>query len=383
VSARIVQFGTSRFLQAHVDLFVHEAREDGQDAGPITVVKTTRSTERAGRVAAFAAGYPVIVRGIEDGHAVERRLMVTSVDAGLSAVDDWEALVAVFVGQAGFVVSNTGDSGYTIDPADRHLSLFGAAGAPQSFPAILLKLLWLRWRDGGAPFTILPCELIHRNGTALRGIITGLAREVGATAAFVDWLGACIWADTLVDRIVSAPIEPIGAVAEPYALWAIGAQPGLVLPWTHPAVVMTDDLEPYERLKLHILNLGHTVLAQSWLDDGAREGMTVRAMMAGEAGARMEALLRTEVVPGFAAKALGEQADAYLATTLDRFRNPHLDHLLCDIAQHHAQKIERRIEAFFAWTGNVTPQLAAIVERNRVSSDQDGTDRVTPATLRA
>ena len=30
MTGRIIQFGTSRFLQAHVDLFVHEAREAGQ-----------------------------------------------------------------------------------------------------------------------------------------------------------------------------------------------------------------------------------------------------------------------------------------------------------------------------------------------------------------
>ena len=41
MTRRIIQFGTSRFLQAHVDLFVHEARCSGEDIGPITVVKTT------------------------------------------------------------------------------------------------------------------------------------------------------------------------------------------------------------------------------------------------------------------------------------------------------------------------------------------------------
>jgi len=69
-----------------------------------------------------------------------------------------------------------------------------------------------------------------------------------------------IFADTLVDRIVSEPIEPIGAVAEPYALWAI-RNGGFGEPVRHPAVRMVDDLAPFERLKLHILNLGHTVLA--------------------------------------------------------------------------------------------------------------------------
>jgi tagaturonate reductase len=98
-SRRVVQFGTSRFLQAHADLFLHEAREAGQDVGPITVVQTSGASARAGRVAAFGApgGYPVIIRGIEAGAPVERRVTVTSIDRGLSAATDWDAVTALFV----------------------------------------------------------------------------------------------------------------------------------------------------------------------------------------------------------------------------------------------------------------------------------------------
>ena len=70
MSGRIIQFGTSRFLQAHVDLFVHEARQAGQAAGPITVVQSSGAADRAGRVAAFGQPYPVIIRGVQEGRAV-------------------------------------------------------------------------------------------------------------------------------------------------------------------------------------------------------------------------------------------------------------------------------------------------------------------------
>ncbi len=64
--------------------------------------------------------------------------------------------------------------------------------------------------------------------------------------------------NSLVDRIVSEPILPVGAIAEPYALWAIERQPGMVLPCEHDDIVVTDELAHYERLKLLMLNLGHT-----------------------------------------------------------------------------------------------------------------------------
>ena len=46
----ILQFGTSRFLQAHVDLFVSEALQRGEALGKITVVQTTSSPESRKRL---------------------------------------------------------------------------------------------------------------------------------------------------------------------------------------------------------------------------------------------------------------------------------------------------------------------------------------------
>lgn len=373
MSGRIIQFGTSRFLQAHVDLFVHEARAAGQDAGPVTVIQTTGSAERAGRVAAFGApgGYPVIIRGVEDGAPVDRTVTVTSIDRGLSAAAAWAEVVALVAGEAAYLVSNTGDTGYAVAEADRGPGLLDRA-PPASFPGKLTVLLHARWRAGGRPLTVLPCELVNRNGRVLQGLVLALAREAGLPEAFAAWLrDGVIWTDTLVDRIVSEPLEPVGAVAEPYALWAIERRPGLVLPCTHPCIVLADDLEPFERLKLHILNLGHTLLADLWRREGRPAGETVRAILADPAVARrLDAVYRDEVVPGFAAHGMEARARDYVAATLDRFRNPFLDHRLADIAQNHATKVERRIAAFLDWAAAAgaapsAPALRAVVAGNR------------------
>ncbi|RVU16877.1 mannitol dehydrogenase family protein [Methylobacterium oryzihabitans] len=370
MSRRIIQFGTSRFLQAHAALFVHEAREAGQDCGPITVVQTSGDASRAGRVAAFGApgGYPVIVRGIEDGAPVERRVMVGSIERGLSAAADWETLAALFA-QAAFVVSNTGDTGYAVAGSDRGPVLLDGR-VPASFPGKLTALLHRRWLAGGRALTVLPCELINRNGRVLQGLVLDLAAEAGAPEAFRAWLReGVIWTDTLVDRIVSEPLEPVGAVAEPYALWAIERRPGLVLPCEHPCIVLADDLQPFERLKLHILNLGHSFLAEIWQRESRFPAETVREILADPAvRPRLDALYRDEVVPGFAARGMGEAAGAYVAATMDRFLNPFLDHRLADIAQNHATKVARRVGPFLAWSREgrgapATPVLDALAAR--------------------
>ena len=69
MTRRIIQFGAGRFLQAHVDLFVHEARCSGEDIGPIAMVKTSPAPHRASRIFAFKRGvpYPVRILGVAAG----------------------------------------------------------------------------------------------------------------------------------------------------------------------------------------------------------------------------------------------------------------------------------------------------------------------------
>ncbi|MBU2326396.1 MAG: mannitol dehydrogenase family protein [Alphaproteobacteria bacterium] len=362
MSTPILQFGTSRFLQAHADLFVSEAMESGHAIGSITVVQTSGDPTRAGRIGAISApeGYPVIIRGLEGGTPVERALRVRSVTRSLSTAKDWDEVTRIFVEEARVVLSNTGDTGYALVDGD------GVNGVPRSFPMKLLALLHARFRGGGMPLTILPCELISRNGEVLQRLVVDLAGRHTPDEAFISWLTErVVWGNTLVDRIVSEPIEPAGAIAEPYAIWAIERQTGLILPCEHPCIKVVADLTPYERLKLHILNLGHTVLADRWMREARPEAECVKDILADTAiRAELQQIYRDEVVPGFRMHELGDEAEAYVETTLERFANPYLDHRLRDIAGHHPEKIVRRIIGFRDWCPGVPmPRLSAIADR--------------------
>jgi tagaturonate reductase len=341
----ILQFGTSRFLQAHVDLFIDEALQCGEALGRVAVVQTTGNPQSARRIAALPApgGYPVRIRGRREGQVIDVERRVTAVAAGLDAAADWPAVRALAV-TTQVIVSNTGDRGYELAGEDGP-GLLDAAVPPRSFPAKLLVLLHGRWRSGGAPVTLFPCELVARNGRVLRRVVTGLARAWRLDDAFAAWLGSgCIWIDSLVDRIVSEAIEPAGAVAEPYALWAVEAQPGMVLPCRHPRIVVTDRLEPYERRKLFLLNAAHTFLAERWLAGGRAADETVAQAMADPAlRGELEALWHDEILPVFDALGEAAMARAYVAEVRERFMNPFLAHRLADIAQNHHEKIRRRL----------------------------------------
>jgi tagaturonate reductase len=343
----ILQFGTSRFLQAHVDLFVSEALARGEALGGITVVQTTGSAASSARSAALATGqgYEVRIRGLKQGRPVESSQRCLAVRAALLAQRDWPALrEQVGSGGVRVIVSNTGDEGWRLD--DRDTAAMPDDQAPCSFPAKLLRLLAERWRRcPEAALSIFPCELVSRNGDALRALILELARQWGQPDDFLEYVATRVaWANSLVDRIVSEALEPVGAVAEPYALWAIERQPGLVLPCTHPAIVLTDDLRSFERLKLHLLNLGHTVLAEQWLRTEPGSARTVAQAMNDPAYREaLEAAWQDEVLPVFGVWGLAREAADYLPPLRDRLLNPTLAHRLADIAQNHAQKKTRRL----------------------------------------
>jgi tagaturonate reductase len=343
----ILQFGTSRFLQAHFDLFVDQGYAEGSGEGKIAVAQTTSSPDSARRLAFFDTGQPYTVRlrGLDGDKLVDQAVSVASIGRGVDANANWAEVARLFVDEARWIVSNTGDRGYELDDADAQ-----AAAVPRAFPAKLAKLLHARFRADRPPLTLFPCELIEDNGDKLRGLVLQLAQRWRFGADFERWLAEdCLWINSLVDRIVSEPLEPAGAAAEPYALWAVENRPGLVMPCVHADIVVTDDLARYVRLKLFILNLGHTWLAEGWAARGADPKVLTRELLADSAiRDDLEDLYEREVQPVFDELGLGPEAREYRASVMTRFRNPFLDHWLADIYRNHDAKKQRRFGGLIA-----------------------------------
>jgi tagaturonate reductase len=348
MSTPILQFGTSRFLLAHVALFVSEALARGEAIGGISVVQTTSSEASRARIEALSHGndYPVHIRGRDGGSVVDRVTECRAVRNAWSTDTDWATIRRAMVEDVRVVVSNTSDAGYQLDERDSADLLADDALVPRSFPAKLLVLLNARWRERPQHgVSIYPCELIERNGDTLREIVVGMARQWSLPMPFIEYLQEqCVWVNSLVDRIVSAPIKPVGAIAEPYALWAIERRTGMVLPCAHEQIVVTDELRRYAQLKLFFLNLGHTWLAEQWLSERRSPEETVlEAMSTPHVRAELETVWHDEVLPVFNAMGLQAEAHAYIDSVRERFLNPFLAHRIADIADNHRVKIQRRI----------------------------------------
>ncbi|MBP5980496.1 MAG: mannitol dehydrogenase [Halomonas sp.] len=373
--ASIVQFGTSRFLLGHVAAFASVALAEGNSREAVLVVQTSARSEGKAKAVALAQqdSYPLHIKGLHNGVPVEEQLSISSVAGCLVAQDDWEALERHFIQTARWVVSNTGDSGYDVT-GDTSL-----AAVPESFPGKLTKLLYARFKAGRPGLTLLPCELIGSNGQVLKEIVSRLARQDYHDAHFSAWLDVeCCWVNTLVDRIVSAPLEPVGAVAEPYGLWAVQQTPGLTMPFEHPAIEVVSSLQPYELRKLHILNLAHTYLVDQWLKLELTDSITYvrEAMREPTLRKALSEVMENEVLPVLALELPDMDLNAYWQSTLERFDNPFLNHPLEDIAQYHSDKLNRRLKPVVCMAENYaipTPGLSEALKRTAVPNINDKT----------
>lgn len=367
----VLQFGSGRFLRAFADLFIHHANTSGQAVGRIVVVQSTGG-DRAGGLNQQGGKYHVGVRGFASSETIDRIEVCESVSRAVHAGSDWPGVLAVATSpDLHTVLSNTTEAGYALDPAD-------APGepVPRSFPAKLLAVLAARHAAGLPGVTVIPCELLEGNARLLRETVLGLAAKWNTPPGVIDYVrNECVWLHTLVDRIVTGPPadhpilsqDPLAAVAEPFAFWALEDHPRARFPLVHPALTRAADVAPYFLRKVRILNAAHTALLIRAVPKGFK--LVREAVADPELLAWLRELLFTEIVPALDGRV--DRAAEFAEQTLDRFRNPFLDHKFADIALHHANKVEVRLRptaAEFRAKFNRAPVLldAVLVAANPV-----------------
>ena len=337
----VLQFGSGRFLRAFADLFISHGNAQGQNVGKVVIVQST-GTERAGGLNQQGGKYHVVVRGYEKGQVVDRVETCDSVSRAIHAGTQWDEVLAVARSpQLHTILSNTTEAGYKLEgdaPTD---------AVPKSFPAKLLAVLKARWEANQPAPTVIPCELIEGNAGILKDVLLELADEWQYPDAFLGWLIRTPFLHTLVDRIVTGTpadhpllaVDPMVIVAEPFAFWALEDHPKSAFALQHPAITRAADVRPYFLRKVRILNAAHTALL---IKAKAKGYAIVRdAVNDPELGAWLWKLLSEEIVPTIEDRVDGGLR--FAEQTVERFKNPFLDHKFADIALHHESKMKVRL----------------------------------------
>ena len=174
---------------------------------------------------------------------------------------------------------------------------------------------------------------------------TDTLREEMANAAGDAWdavSARAVFANTAVDRIVpaQAPGEGIDVTVEPFFEWAIERGPFGEDPPRIPGAHFVDDLTPYIERKLFTVNTGHATTAYF----GALAGHDAIADAIGDADVAAKVRATLEETSALLVEKHGldvTEQDAYRATILQRFANPHLPDTVSRVGRQPLRKLSR------------------------------------------
>ena len=363
---KILQFGQGNFMRGFFDWQIDLLNErSGLNAG--VVVVRPRGGSASPLLDVQDGLFTTVVRGLDEaGQPVSTVRTISCVQREIdpaSMYGDYLALASL--PELRFIVSNTTEAGIATNDSDA----FDAA-PPSSFPAKLARLLFDRYAyfegDRTKGVVLLPCELIEQNGPALRAAVLHFSRLWQLDAGFADWLdNACVFCSTLVDRIVTGYPQDAAAIeaqlgyqdqflvaAEYYYLFVIEGPASLTdelkLAGADLNILLVDDITPYKKRKVGILNGGHTALVPVALLAGLE---TVGdAVNDAQVGAWLADTLAQEIIPALPLPQ--DELQQFARDVLLRFRNPYIQHRLASIALNSWSKFAARI----------APQLLRYVE---------------------
>ncbi|HEX8508142.1 MAG TPA: mannitol dehydrogenase family protein [Propionibacteriaceae bacterium] len=283
LTAGIVHIGVGGFHRAHQALAIDRLLDAGlaQDFA-ICGVGLLPGDRRMQQVLQSQDYLYTLVEKAPDGSRTAR--VIGSIIDYLFAPDDVEAVLEKLAAPETRIVSLTvTEGGYNISPVtgefDLHYAPVAAdlqAGAvPQTTFGLVTEALRRRRDRGVGAFSVMSCDNIQENGLVARRAFSTFAQAKDPELAV--WIEReSSFPNSMVDRITPVTTDadraevteqfgvPDGwpVVAEPFFQWVleddfVAGRP----PFEEAGVQVVADVEPYELMKLRLLNAGHQALA--------------------------------------------------------------------------------------------------------------------------
>jgi len=353
---KVLQFGEGNFLRAFVDWMIDEANDEGHFDGSVVLVQPIERG-MVNMINDQDGMYTLIMRGLENGVKTEKVKAITSVSRGINPFEDYESYIAMAESEdLKVIVSNTTEAGISYVEGDKLEDKL-----PEAFPAKICKFLYHRYnhfegnKDMG--LLLLPVELIDNNGPELERIVKQYASEWNLEPEFTTWLDeSCTFANTLVDRIVTGyPRDEVSAYSEQFGyednlmvtsevfnLWVIEADKKYAeifpIQKTSANVIWTDDVRPYKKRKVRILNGAHTsTVLSAYLSGFDYVGQFIDDA---HYSAYLKSLIFEEIIPTIDLP--DEELKAFADAVFERFGNPYIKHRLLDISLNSVSKFTAR-----------------------------------------
>jgi mannitol 2-dehydrogenase len=356
----IVHVGVGGFHRAHQAMYLDRLMNDGEASDWSICGLGMLPADRGMRDALEAQDY-LYTLVEKHGDGTWKARVIGSIVDYLYAPDGVEAVIERLAEETIRIVSLTvTEGGYSIDevsgefdPTTPEVARDLEPGvAPESFFGLITEALARRRRRQIAPFTIVSCDNLQGNGRLARRAFTSFARlrdrELG------EWLEDEVrFPSSMVDRITPATTdadrqelhERFGiddrwpVVCEPFAQWVLEdsfscGRP----PYERAGVQLVEDVEPYELMKLRLVNCSHQGLCYfgrlcgyELVHDAAADPL-FEALLRGYT--ESEAIPTLPAVPGI-------DLERYEETLIGRLRNAEINDTIARLATFGSDRLPK------------------------------------------
>ncbi len=360
VRSGIVHLGVGGFHRAHQAMYIDALMNRGEalDWG-ITGVGLMQQDRAMQEVMSAQDCLYTLVLKHPDG-AVEPRIIGSIIDY-LFAPDDPEGVLTRLVDPLTKIVSLTvTEGGYHVnqttgdfDDSDPDIQKdLQPDAVPRTTFGFITEALARRREQGGDPFTVMSCDNIPGNGEVTAKMLVAFAKR--RDAGLADWIEQNVqFPNSMVDRITPATADTDRAllapdfgvedawpvVCEPFSQWALQDVFGAGRPPLEDVgVQMVDDIEPYELMKLRLLNASHQamcylgyLIGYRYAHEVSTDPLFVRFL---------RGYMDEEATPTLA-PVPGVNLDEYKAQLLERFANPKIADTLARLCAESSDRIPK------------------------------------------
>ncbi|HTM77474.1 MAG TPA: mannitol dehydrogenase family protein [Devosia sp.] len=352
----IVHLGIGAFHRAHMAIYVDDLLKTHPDWAIVGASLRRPDTKQA--LEPQDGLYTVAVR---DASGTKARVIGSILDV-LDANTQRNQLLDLMASPAIRIVSLTvTEKGYCYAPAtgeldENHPDIvhdLANPDAPRSAPGMIVAALAQRRAAEIIPFTVMSCDNLPSNGPTTRRIVIRFAelRDPGLGAWVAEHVA---FPGTMIDRIVPATTDADRAMVteltgledawpimtEPFTQWVIEDHfPAGRPPFDKSGAQLVKDVEPFERMKLRMLNGSHSTLA--YLGYLAGHQYVSDAMGDPAFVTLIHKLMTEEAIPTLDMP--GVDLALYRDQLLERFANPALQHRTWQIAMDGSQKLPQRL----------------------------------------
>lgn len=369
---KIMQYGEGGFLRTFVDLYFDTLNKEGKDYGvnivkPITFGSLEKFKNQNNK-------YHVILRGMENGKAVEKVYKVDALQSVIDPFSEREKYLSLAEDEElKIIVSNTTEAGICFNDGDTFDGFESV-----TYPAKLTQFLYKRFKAGLNGVYLMPVELIDNNADELYKCVDKYISLWNLGEDFRKWNNENnYYCNTLVDRIVSGyprdektrehltaligEKDDLMSVGEPFGLWAVEKKGNIsdyIYEGSHNIkVVLTNDIGYYKKRKVRVLNGSHTNLVPAGLWLGKT---TVDECMNDETLYKfLDDTLKEEIIP-FVSDDVNATT-AFADSVKERFFNPFLNHQLLSISLNSISKWRARdlpsFKDYYEKHGKIPPRL--------------------------